>query len=314
MTRCLGRGSLVCLWATLASPAQAQDVQPRTLSPAPVGSNLVSLSYSLSTGAVLTDKTIPVQDIDGDIHTFYGAYGRAFGFFGLAAKADVVVPFATGRWSGSIEEAQIDSTVSRTGIGDPITRFMFFFVGAPALTGPEFVKHRARTVAGASLRLRVPLGQYDPIRIINIGTNRWMLSPRVGLSQSFGRLVTEVYAAGWFFTDNPEYLGTRLQSQDPLATFQLHFIWVFKPGLWASASTRQSFGGQVYVDGTASGESQTNNRVGVTVTIPVSRRQGLKFAFTFGLSTAAGNDYSTLAASWQGAWGGFPPEPGAGPP
>jgi hypothetical protein len=299
----------MCLFAALAPPLPAQDVQPHTLSPAPVGSNLGSLAYSFSTGAVLTDKTIPVQDIDGDIHTFAGAYGHAFGLFGLAAKADVIVPFTTGRWSGRIEEVQLDSTVSRTGFGDPITRFMFFFVGAPALTGPEFVKHRARTVAGASLRLRVPLGQYDRTKIINIGTNRWMLSPRVGVSQGFGRLVTELYAAGWFFTDNPEYLGTKVQSQDPLATFQLHFIWVFGPGLWAAASTRQSFGGQVYVNGEASGEGQTNNRIGVALTIPVSRRQGVKVAFTFGLSTAAGNDYNTFAGAWQGAWGGFPAEP-----
>lgn len=313
MSRRLGRASLVCLFAALAPPLQAQDVQPHSLTPAPIASNLVSLVYSFSTGAVLTDKTIPVQNIDGDIHTFAGAYGHAFGLFGLAAKADVIVPFITGRWSGTLQEVQLDSTVSRTGFGDPITRFMFFFVGAPALTGPEFVKQRARTVAGASLRVRVPLGQYDPTKIINLGTNRWMLSPRVGVSQAFGHVVTELYAAGWFFTDNPEFLGTNLQSQDPLATFQLHFIWVFRPGFWAAASTRQSFGGQVYLNGTASGGTQTNNRIGVAVTFPISRRQGLKFAFTFGLSTAAGNDYNTFASAWLGSWGGFPPEPGAGP-
>jgi hypothetical protein len=304
---------LACLTAGLAVPLQAQDVQPRALSPAPVGSNLVSLAYSFSTGAVLTDKTIPVQDIDGDMHTFTAGYGRAFGFFGLAAKADAFVRYTTGRWSGSIEEAQIDSTVARSGFGDPVARFMFFFVGAPSLSGPEFVRYRARTLAGASLRLRVPLGQYDPTKIINMGSNRWMFSPRVGVSQTFGRFVSEAYAAGWFFTDNDDFLFGSVQSQNPMATLQLHFIWVFGPGLWAAASTRQSFGGQVYVNGTASGESQTNNRIGVAVTLPFSRRQGLKFAFTFGLSTAAGNDYNTFAAAWQGAWGGFPSEPGAGP-
>lgn len=258
---------------------------------------------------MLNDKTIPVQNIDGDIHTFIGAYGHAFGLFGLAAKADVIVPFTTGRWSGTLVEAQLDSTVSRTGFGDPVTRFMLFFVGAPALAGPEFVKHRARTVVGTSLRLRVPLGQYDPTKIINIGANRWMLSPRVGVSQAFGRLVTELYAAGWFFTDNPEFLSTNVQSQDPLATFQLHFVWVFGPGFWAAVSTRQSFGGQLYVNGAPSGEKQTNNRIGVSVTLPISRRQGLKFALTFGLSTSAGNDYNTFAGAWLGSWGGFPPAP-----
>ena len=312
MTRRDGWLSLLCLLAALASPLQAQDVQPRALSPAPVGSNLVSLVYSFSTGAVLTDKTIPVQDIDGDVHTFSAGYGRAFGFFGLAAKADAFLPYTTGRWSGRIEEAQIDSTVTRSGFGDPVARFMFFFVGAPALTGPEFVRYRARTVAGASLRLRVPLGQYDPTKIINMGSNRWMFSPRVGVSQAFGRFVSEAYAAGWFFTNNDDFLFGSVQSQNPMATLQLHFLWVFGPGFWVAASTRQSFGGQVFVNGEVSGETQTNNRIGVALTIPVSRRQGVKVAVTFGLSTAAGNDYNTFAGAWQAAWGGFPSEPGGG--
>ena len=41
------------------------------------------------------------------------------------------------------------------------------------------------------------------------------------------------------------------------------------------------------------------------MTVPISRRQGLKFAVTFGLSTAAGNDYNTFAGSYgirQGDW------------
>lgn len=305
----------LCLGAAIVPPyVCAQDVQPRALSPAPVGSNLVSFVYGFSTGAVLTDKSIPVEDVDGSIHTFGAGYGRTFGFFGLAAKADAFVPFTTGRWSGVIREVQLDSTVTRTGFGDPVARFLFFFVGAPALSGPEFVKHRARTLAGASLRLRVPLGQYDPTKILNIGANRWMFSPRIGVSQSVGRWVLEAYGSGWFFTDNAKFLGANVQSQDPMATLQLHFLYVFGSGVWVAVGTRQSFGGQLFVNGEESGEAQTNNRVGVSLTIPISRRQGVKVALTFGLSTAAGNDYSTFNGAWQAAWGGFPSEPDRGPP
>jgi hypothetical protein len=293
----------------LPTSLAGQDVQPRALSPAPVGSNLISAVYAFSTGAVLTDKTIPVQDLDGDVHSFSFAYGRAFGLFGLAAKADAIVPVVTGRWRGTLQEAQLDSAVTRTGFGDPVARFMFFFAGAPALRGPEFVRHRARTLGGASLRLRVPLGQYDPSKIINIGTNRWMFSPRVGVSQMIGRSLVELYTAGWLFTDNDEFLGENVQSQNPMLTIQLHYAYVFGPGFWAAVGTRQSFGGQLYVNGEKSGDAQTNNRIGVSLTVPVARRQGVKVAFTLGLSTAAGNDYNTFLGAWQMAWGGFPPAP-----
>jgi hypothetical protein len=294
--------ALVCLSLSSTPPLPAQDVQPRWLSPAPVGSHLVGGAYSFSTGAVLMDKTIPVEDIDGDVHAVLGAYGYAFGFFGMSAKADLALPFAAGRWSGT--RAEIDSTVSRTGLGDPVARFMFMFVGAPALREPEFAKHHSRTVAGFDFRVRVPLGQYDSSKLINIGTNRFTFSPRAGVSQSFGRLITEVYASGWFFTDNTEALGTNVQSQDALMALQLHFIWDFGQGLWAAASTRQSFGGQLYINGHESGQAQSNNRIGVSVSVPIARRQALRFAITLGVTTTAGNDYNTFSGAWQGAWGG----------
>lgn len=304
LTFCLALAAL-----QLPTGLAGQDVQPRALSPAPVGTNLVALTYAFSTGAVLTDKTIPVQDLDGNIHTFAAAYGRAFGFFGLAAKADAIVPFTTGRWSGTLVEAQVDSAVTRTGFGDPIARFLFFFIGAPALSGPDFVRHQVNTVAGASLRLRIPIGQYDRTKLINIGSNRWMFSPRVGVSQRIGRSFLDAYAAGWLFTDNDEFLVDNVQSQNPMLTLQLHYLYTFSPGFWAAVGTRQSIGGQLYVNGETSGEAQTNNRIGVSLTFPVSRRNGVKLAFTVGLSTAAGNDYNTYFGAWQTAWGGFPLAP-----
>ena len=165
-----GFAILACLVAALAAPLPAQDVQPRWLSSVPIGSHLVGGAYSFSTGAVLLDKSIPVEDIDGDVHSVLGVYGYAFSLLGMSAKADLALPFAAGRWSGT--RTQIDSTVSRIGLGDPVARFMLLFVGAPAHTGSELAKHHSRTVAGFDFRVRVPLGQYDPSKLINLGTNR----------------------------------------------------------------------------------------------------------------------------------------------
>ena len=39
-----------------------------------------------------------------------------------------------------------------------------------------------RTIVGVSLLVQAPTGQYDPDRLINIGTNRWTFRPEVGVS------------------------------------------------------------------------------------------------------------------------------------
>ena len=51
----------------------AQDVQPQVYVPAPVGVNLFTMGYAFSTGAVLFDKTIPIEDANADIHSVTAA-------------------------------------------------------------------------------------------------------------------------------------------------------------------------------------------------------------------------------------------------
>ena len=114
--------------------ARGQDVAPRAFTPAPVGINLLSFGYSYSTGALLFDKTIPVENVEADIHGLNLGYSRTFGLFGLSGRADILVPFVAGEWIGDVsiggveQEAQAES---RTGIADPMGRIVLNLIGAP---------------------------------------------------------------------------------------------------------------------------------------------------------------------------------------
>ena len=278
---------------------RAQDVQPRAFTPAPTGVNTVGLGYTYSTGAVLFDKTIPIDDANGDIHAFGLVYSRSIGLFGMSGRVDAVLPFATGTWSGEVAREQ--STTSRTGLGDPTIRLALFFVGAPAMTPEEYAQHRSgrRTMLGAMLRLSAPLGQYDPELLINIGSNRWSVSPQLGFSHISGRMLVEAYASAWLLSANSEFLGTMRREQDPLFAFQLHVGYLFKRGFWLAVSTRQSFGGAVRVDGGDKLEPETNNRIGLTLAIPIYGRVTLRLVATTPLTTRIGNDYDSFGASLQ---------------
>jgi hypothetical protein len=275
----------------------AQDVQPRVYAPAPTGVNLLTLGYAFSSGAVLFDKTVPIEDATGDIHSFNLAYSRSIAVFGLAGRADVAVPFVTGEWEGDV--AKSGQRTSRTGFGDPVLRYSLFIFGAPALTREEFAGFQPKTIVGVTMRMQLPLGQYDASKVINLGSNRWVFSPQIGIWHVVDRFTFEAYAGIWFFTDNREFFGAQIKSQDPLTTFQVHVSYAFRNGIWIAASSRQSLGGAVTIDGGDRLDPETNNRVGLAFSMPVLSRYVLKLAATTGVTATVGNDYSTFGLAWQ---------------
>lgn len=274
-----------------------QDVQPRVYTPAPVGVNLLTLGYAYSNGPVLFDKTIPIENASARVHSLTPAYSRSLGLFGRAARADLAVPFVTGEWEGDVERSA--ETASRTGLGDPVARLVVALVGAPALAREEFASFEPGTIVGFTARVRIPIGQYDRERLINLGSNRWVFSPQLGVSHVTGSFLLEAYGAAWLFTDNTEFLGANTFSQDPLYAFQVHVGYEFQSGLWVAASSRQSFGGANQIDGGEKIAYESNNRIGMTLAVPLGGRYGLRLAVTTGLTATVGNDYTTLAAAWQ---------------
>ena len=283
-------------------PAAAQDLEPRAFSPAPTGLNFAALGYAYSWGNVLFDPAIPITDGDANVHSLIGAYVRTINFFGMSGKLDAVVPYAAhGKWTGLVDGVP-DST-TRSGFGDPSFRLSVNFIGAPALDLPDFARHKFGTIVGASLQVRAPLGEYDPAKLINLGSNRWTFKPRVGISQPFGPWIVEGHVTAWLFTDNPDALGYRL-SQDPLWAIDGHFARLFGKGIWASVDLGYIVGGRTATDGAPSSETQKSARVGATLAIPLAQRHSIKLWYFAGLYTRLGSDFDNLAIVYQYRWGG----------
>ncbi|UCE69815.1 MAG: transporter [Flavobacteriaceae bacterium] len=291
------RTLLVVLIILVPGIHSAQDVQPRVYAPVPTGVNLLTLGYAYSGGAVLFDKTIPIDNVRADIHSFTAAYSRSTGLFGKAGRFDVAVPLVAGNWDGAVL-GELDST-SRFGIGDPVLRYAAFIIGAPALSKEEFAGFQPKTIVGLTMRVQVPLGQYDANKLINLGSNRWVFSPQIGVWHVIGKFTLEAYSGVWFFTDNQRFLGTQVRSQEPLFTFQIHASYTFDNGIWIAASSRQSLGGAVTVDNGDRLDPETNNRLGLSLSVPVGSKYTIKVVGTTGTTATVGNNYDTLALAWQ---------------
>ena len=195
-------------------------------------------------------------------------YGRTFGILGHQASVLLVVPYVWGDISGEVfEEAR---SVTRSGIGDTRLRLAVNLIGGEALTPKEFMQRTPRTTLGASLSITTPTGQYDPDKLINIGTNRWAFKPEIGITQPLDRWFFEAYAGVWFFTHNDNYSGGTRREQQSVTALQAHVSYTFRPHLWLAGDVTYYRGGKTSIDGVWNANLQENLRMGLTLSVPLT--------------------------------------------
>lgn len=250
----------------LAGTAVAQDLEPRSFSQTPVGMNFVALFYGLAGGEVLFDQAVPITDAHGTVNTLGAAYVRTQGFFGASSKVKVVIPYAWGDWDGYLSGDYVST--SRTGFSDPQIQWSVNFLGAPAITMSEMRTYNKHTVVGASLQVSVPLGQYDPEKLINLGQNRWGLRPRLGFSHSKKGWTVEGMGSVWLYTENPDFYGGHKVTQDPLWSMQGNVIRQYRSGIWFGLGFGISRGGKVASDGIYTDTYKKNTRWAAVFPIP----------------------------------------------
>ena len=292
---------LVLLFALAAARAEAQQLEPRAYANVPVGLNFLVAGYTYSTGGLATDPATPLQNAELEIHAPLVAYARSFDAWGKSAKFDAVL--AAGCLSGSAEAN--GAPVSRDICGglDPAFRVTVNFYGAPATSLAEFRGYRQDLIAGASLQVVAPLGQYDPQRLVNLGTNRWTVKPELGLSKKLGALTIEGAVGVAVFTDNDEYYLGRTREQQPIVSTQVHLIYEFRGGTWMAVNATYYTGGRTTLDGVQQNDELSNTRIGATLALPVDRRNSVKLHASKGLSVRYGEDFTTVGVAWQYRWG-----------
>jgi hypothetical protein len=209
----------------------AQDLEPRFLSNMPVKTNVVVGSYAFSSGNIMLDNTLPIEDLSSTLNSFVFGYVRSFKLFNKAAKFDVIVPTSFSNFEGVYND--IDSSTSRTGFGDPSFRLSMILIGAKPATISEFAKQEYKKFKmGALLRVRLPLGQYNPSKLINLGTNRYSIKTGIAGSYAFQKKLTlEFHLNSWFFTENKFFYNGNTLKQKPLLAAQTHISYEFKPGV-----------------------------------------------------------------------------------
>lgn len=305
---------LVLVGLLLCSPCtvMAQDLAPRAYVITPTGSNAIILQYSYLGGSVEFDGTVPITGAKASVNLPILGYYHALDFFGRTASITVSLPYGVGDFRGTVMQAP--AYTHRSGLLDSFVRFSVNLKGGPAMRLSEFAKWRQKTLLGASLKIVAPTGQYDPTKLINLGSNRWAFKPEIGYSQRWGHWVLDAYGAVWLFTANPEFFshnmfvpGVQTQTEQPTGAFEVHLSYDVKPRLWVSLDGNFWFGGKTSLNGVQNPITfQRNSRVGATGSVPLNRHQSIKVSYSNGAYVRYGGNYQSVSVGWQYSWIGWP--------
>ena len=287
--------------------AAAQELEPRAYSASPVGVNFVLVGFTRSIGSVTFDPTVPITDVRAHLNIPAFGLGHTFGVWGRQALVTAALPYVWGDVAGNVLEQK--QRVNRSGLADVRLKVSVNLHGNPARTPQEFAQARRRgLLIGTSMTVQSPTGQYDPVKLINLGTNRWAFKPEVGISYPWKKFDLDLYGGAWFFTDNSHfYTGDFLRQQDPIVTLQGHVSYSIRRQAWFAVDGTWYEGGAGYVNGGSPTISQNNTRFGATVSLPLSKRQSLKVSYSAGATARTGSNFDTLGIAWQFVWFGLRP-------
>ena len=286
--------------------ALAQDLDPRAYVWAPVKANFIVTGFAFSQGGVVTDPTLPVENLKASVQTPSLGYGHTFNLLGKTAQAFAALPYSWAQASADVNGQR--ESLSRAGLSDMRLRLSVLLLGAPATTREHFANVKHKTILAMSLNVVAPTGQYFSDKLINLGTNRWSFRPELALSHPMGKhWLMDIYTGLWLFTNNNHfYTGDAVRSQAPMGTIQAHLSYSIKLKMWVALDATFYTGGQSSVNDVGKDDRQSNSRIGATLVMNMWKKNSFKFAVSRGAIVRFGANFTTVSIGWQRSWFGKP--------
>lgn len=298
-------GFCLALVVLHAGDGYAQDLEPRRWTHLPIGLSVVGAGLGVTDGDIFLDPVLRIEDATFELYTLGSSYVRSFEWFGKSARVDFRVPYGYGRWEGLLDGE--DVSVRRHGFLDPRIRLSMNLYGAPPLAGEAYLQYRAQhpvsTTVGAAVSVTLPLGEYFPDRLINLGSNRYVVRTQLGVLHQRGPWQFELTGTASFYQDNDEFFGGTRLEQDPLGFLQAHVIRSFARGMWGSLSGGYSYGGESQIDGVPKNNDERTRYFALSFGMPVTRQQSLRLTYVNAdTNILLGSSSDSLVLSWSLAW------------
>lgn len=292
----------LCSLSLFSSKAFAQDIEPRRWTSLPLKSNFIGVGYGYTNGKIFFDPVLHVEDATIEGNAFVLSYVRPFKLGKKLARFDVLLPYTIARWEGIL--GGIPESVRRSGFADPRLRLSVNILG-PSAMGPKelqeyMVAHPIYTVVGASLSASLPLGQYFDDKLLNLGQNRFVFRPQVGLEHNWRNWSYELSGSVFLYTNNNNFFNGSTRKQDPVFEAQTHLIRRFKHRMWTSLSVGSGLAGQSIVNNQPNRDEQKNVMGALSFAFPIMKKQAVKIVYIRSQTLSdIGGDTNSLAVIWS---------------
>jgi len=297
--------SMCAVFAALTSPCHALEPEPRRWNHLPTGTGFFGAGYARTDADVAFDPTLRLENVKMDMDSWAAKYVRSFEALGKSARIDLTQAHLNAEWKGLLDG--VPASTARNGWSDTFVRMAVNLYGAPPLTGKEYAAYRARThsetIVGVGMAVRLPTGQYMDDKLINLGENRYVFRPQLGVLHTRNHWTVEGTAEVAFHTDNDNFFNGSKLEQKPLYVLYGTVTYMFRPGHWASAGLGYDYGGEHTVDNVAKNDVMQDIGWGLSYAYPITRQSGLKITY-IGTRTreSTGADTDSVLATLSYAW------------
>jgi hypothetical protein len=265
----------------LSTRTWAEDLEPRRWTHLPIGLHSLSLGYAYTEADIHFDPGLRLENVQMDLHAAVLKYLQTFALFERTARVELTQGYAFGHWSGTVDGAY--RTTDREGLLDTQVRFAVNLFGAPALAGKEYQAYRAQpgmeTIVGAGVVVHLPTGQYDPDKLINLGTNRYTVRPQLGVLHNWDDWSFEYTGSVWWSSKNDDFYNDSTLEQTPLYSVQGHVVRTFAPGVWVGASGAYTYGNETILNGKDLDDPREHVIWSLGVGFPITRQLLVKVAY-----------------------------------
>lgn len=290
-------GLALLVGSTLAAADNARDWQNL-----PTDLNLLFGYYSNVDSNTPIDTSLPLDGLSLNADLYILRYARSFAIDGRSSAIQLIQPYADVE--ASFDNAQFFKGTQRNGgMADTQVVIVHNLFGGPALSKEEFAAWTPETFLTGALWVTAPTGDYDKNKVINIGTNRWVLKPEVAFGHPIGPTWLELNSWVSLYGDNDDYQGDSKLEQRPLYALEGHYSYTFNPALWVSLDGTWSKGGETRINGVNQDNEQENTLLGASLGFMLSTQLGGLLAYTDTVSEQSGSpDVNTWTFRLQYLW------------
>jgi len=255
--------------------AISQDIEPRRWNPIPLGTHVLGAGYSYTSGDVFFDPLLQAEDVKIKAHSLAVSFVQPFKVGNKLGTVSMLVPFSAADWSGLLSGEP--AAVNRTGFGDP--RLRASVLG----NAPELRQYRidnpTSTSFGVSLAITLPLGEYFEDKLLNLGGNRFVIRPQVGMIHYWGSWSFELTSSVFLYTRNPDFFNDAERDQRPTFAMQSHLVKQLRGGAWLSLGAGYGLGGESLINRQPNGDFRSNLLMSASYSLLIAKRQGLKLSY-----------------------------------